>query len=215
MTDDTRETTEESAASTGEFGVDVAVLREEVRHHYAQVAVAPSEEYHFHTGRRAALQVGYDADVLDGVPYQALEAFAGIAHPFHFGLPDLGEKVVDIGSGSGTDAMIAARAVGDGGSVIGVDMTSEMLELARRTAAEAGISNVEFRQGLAEDLPVEDGWADLVISNGVLNLVPDKVGAYKEVMRILRPGGRIQIGHICVDKPVPESAKRDIDLWTG
>ena len=215
MTDDTRETTEESAASTGGFGVDVAVLREEVRHHYAQVAVAPSEEYHFHTGRRAALQVGYDADVLDGVPYQALEAFAGIAHPFHFGLPDLGEKVVDIGSGSGTDAMIAARAVGDGGSVIGVDMTSEMLELARRTAAEAGISNVEFRQGLAEDLPVEDGWADLVISNGVLNLVPDKVGAYKEVMRILRPGGRIQIGDICVDKPVPESAKRDIDLWTG
>ncbi|MEE8498092.1 MAG: methyltransferase domain-containing protein, partial [Acidimicrobiia bacterium] len=139
----------------------------------------------------------------------------GIANPFHFGLPAEGEKVVDIGSGSGTDAMIAARAVGDEGHVIGVDMTSEMLELARSTASDAGIKNVEFREGLAEHLPVEDGWADLVISNGVLNLVPDKVGAYQEVMRVLRPGGRIQIGDICVDKPVPESAKRDIDLWTG
>jgi SAM-dependent methyltransferase len=214
MTDDTQRQIED-AASAGDFGVDVAVLREEVRHHYAQVAVAPNHEYHFHTGRRAALQVGYDADVLDDVPDQALEAFAGIAHPFHFGLPAEGEKVVDIGSGSGTDAMIAARAVGDEGHVIGVDMTSEMLELARSTASDAGISNVEFREGLAEHLPVEDGWADLVISNGVLNLVPDKVGAYQEVMRVLRPGGRIQIGDICVDKPVPESAKRDIDLWTG
>ncbi len=215
MTDDTQRQIEESAGGAGDFGVDVAVLREEVRHHYAQVAVAPNDEYHFHTGRRAALQVGYDADVLDTVPDQALEAFAGIAHPFHFGLPAEGEKVVDIGSGSGTDAMIAARAVGDEGYVIGVDMTSEMLELARSTASDAGISNVEFREGLAEHLPVEDGWADLVISNGVLNLVPDKVGAYQEVMRVLRPGGRIQIGDICVDKPVPESAKRDIDLWTG
>jgi SAM-dependent methyltransferase len=207
MTDDTQQSTD--------FGVDVDVLRDEVRHHYAQVAVAPNEEYHFHTGRKAALHVGYDPALLDDLPDEALEAFAGIANPFHFGLPAEGEKVVDIGSGGGSDAMIAARAVGDGGQVIGVDMTSEMLELARRTATEAGISNVEFRHGLAEDLPIEDGWADLVISNGVLNLVPDKVGAYREVMRVLRPGGRIQIGDICVDKPVPESAKRDIDLWTG
>lgn len=215
MTDDSRNTTEESAASNTEYAVDVGVLREEVRHHYAQVAVSPGDEFHFHTGRRAALHVGYDPALLDDVPDQALEAFAGIANPFHFGLPLEGEKVVDIGSGGGTDAMIAAQAVGASGHVVGVDMTTEMLELARRTAAESGISNVEFRQGLAEDLPVEDGWADLVISNGVLNLVPDKVGAYQEVMRILRPGGRIQIADICVDKPVPESAKRDIDLWTG
>ncbi len=213
MTGDAQQKTEESA--TVGFGVDVAVLREEVRHHYAQVAVAPSEDYHFHTGRRAALQVGYDPALLDDLPDKALEAFAGIANPFHFGLPAPGEKVVDIGSGGGADAMIAARAVGASGHVIGVDMTDEMLDLARSTATESGISNVEFRKGLAEDLPVEDGWADLVISNGVLNLVPDKVGAYREVMRILRPGGRIQIGDICVDKPVPESAKRDIDLWTG
>ncbi|MCH7584851.1 MAG: methyltransferase domain-containing protein [Acidobacteria bacterium] len=214
MTDDTQRRTEDEAAADV-AGVDVDLLREEVRLHYARVAIAPTDEYHFHTGRRAALQVGYDAEILDGVPDPALEAFAGIANPFHFGLPAKGERVVDIGSGAGTDAMIAARAVGDGGSVIGVDMTSEMLELARRTASEAGINNIEFREGLAEELPVDDGWADLVISNGVLNLVPDKVGAYEEVMRVLRPGGRIQISDICVDKPVPESAKRDIDLWTG
>jgi len=214
MTDDTQQRSGEGSVDDLP-GVDVDLLRDEVRLHYAQVAVAPNEEYHFHTGRRAALQVGYESKVLDCVPEQALEAFAGIANPFHFGLPAAGEKVVDIGSGGGTDAMIAARAVGDEGHVIGVDMTSEMLELAGRTAADAGITNVEFRQGLAETLPIEDGWADLVISNGVLNLVPDKVGAYNEVMRVLRPGGRIQIADICVDKPVPESAKRDIDLWTG
>lgn len=214
MPDDTQQRTGETAASNAP-DVDVTVLREEVRHHYAQVAISPHDEYHFHTGRRAALQVGYDAELLDGLPDQAVEAFAGIANPFHFGLPADGENVVDIGSGAGTDAMIAARAVGDDGHVIGVDMTSEMLELARSTAAESGIFNIEFRQGLAEKLPIGDGWADLIISNGVLNLVPDKVGAYNEVMRVLRPGGRIQIADICVDKPVPESAKRDIDLWTG
>ncbi len=207
MSDDTRQQTD--------FDVDVTVLRDEVRHHYAQVAISPSDEYHFHTGRRAALQVGYDPDLLEGLPDEAVEAFAGIANPFHFGLPAAGENVVDIGSGAGTDAMIAARAVGDGGRVIGVDMTTEMLELARRTTVDSGITNLEFRQGLAEKLPVDDGWADLVISNGVLNLVPDKVSAYKEIMRVLGPEGRIQISDICVDKPVPESAKRDIDLWTG
>ena len=214
MTDDTQPKSEEAVA-TDAGGVDVDLLREEVQHHYAQVAVAPNEEYHFHTGRRAALQVGYDPELLEGLPELALGSFAGIANPFYFGVPAEGEKVVDIGSGAGADSMIAARAVGIEGRVIGVDMTTEMLELARSTAAEEGITNVEFRQGLAEALPIEDGWADLVISNGVLNLVPDKVGAYNEVMRVLRPGGRIQIADICVDKPVPESATRDIDLWTG
>ena len=195
--------------------VDVDVLRDEVRHHYAQVAVDPHDDFHFHTGSAAAFQVGYEPDLLNGLPPEAVEAFAGVANPFHFGLPRSGEQVVDIGSGAGTDAMIAARAVGNEGSVIGVDMTPEMLERAARTAGAAGLPNVEFRHGLAEQLPVDDEWADLVISNGVLNLVPDKVGAYREIMRVLRPGGRIQIADICVDKPVPESAKRDIDLWTG
>jgi arsenite methyltransferase len=123
--------------------------------------------------------------------------------------------VVDIGSGAGLDSMIAARAVGPTGSVIGVDMTPEMLERARAGAEEASIVNLEFRQGLAERLPIDEGWAHVVISNGVLNLVPDKLGAYKQIFRALKPGGRIQIADICVDKPVPEGALKDIDLWTG
>ncbi|GMQ97763.1 MAG: hypothetical protein BMS9Abin17_0265 [Acidimicrobiia bacterium] len=195
--------------------VDVGVLRREVQHHYAEVATTPEADFHFHTGRSAAKQVGYDDGLLEGLPEGAVESFAGVANPFHFGVPDAGEKVVDIGSGAGMDSMIAARAVGDAGEVVGIDMTPEMLDRARDAAAERGITNVEFRHGLAESLPVPDGWADLVISNGVLNLVPDKVSAYREIVRVLRPGGRIQIADICVDKPVPEGAKRDIDLWTG
>jgi arsenite methyltransferase len=130
-------------------------------------------------------------------------------------LPRPGERVVDVGSGTGMDAMVAANAVGTEGRVVGVDMTPEMLERARAGAEEAEIRNVEFREGLAEQLPVESGWADLVISNGVINLVPDKLGAYREVARVLKPGGRAQIADICVEKPVPESALSDIDLWTG
>lgn len=195
--------------------VDVDGLRGEVQHHYAEVATAPEGEFHFHTGSQAAKQVGYDDRLLQGLPDEAVAAFAGVANPFHFGLPAAGERVVDIGSGAGMDSMIAARAVGDTGKVIGVDMTPEMLERARAAAGAAGLSNVEFREGFAEKLPVPDGWADVIISNGVLNLVPDKVGAYREVVRVLRPGGRIQIADICVDKPVPEAAQRDIDLWTG
>ncbi|GMQ92731.1 MAG: hypothetical protein BMS9Abin12_0208 [Acidimicrobiia bacterium] len=195
--------------------VDVGLLRHEVQHHYAEVAKTPEADFHFHTGRSAAKQVGYDDGLLLGLPEGAVEAFAGVANPFYFGLPGVGEKVLDIGSGAGMDSVIAARAVGDTGRVVGVDMTPEMLDRARNSAAEDGVTNVEFRDGLAESLPVPDGWADIVISNGVLNLVPDKVAAYGEVIRVLRPGGRIQIADICVDKPVPEGAKRDIDLWTG
>ncbi len=195
--------------------VDVEVLRDEVRRHYAEVATHPDGEFHFLTGRSAARQVGYAETLLEGLPDAAVEAFAGVANPFHFGLPRTGEKVLDIGSGAGMDSIIAARAVGSGGKVVGVDMTAAMLDRARKTADALGITRLEFRQGLAEELPVSDGWADLVISNGVLNLVPDKVAAYREIARVLRPGGRIQIADICVDNPIPESAKRDIDLWTG
>ncbi len=197
------------------FLVDVDVLRTEVQKHYAEVAETPDGEFHFHTGRRAAEQVGYDPALFEGLADAAVEAFAGVANPFAWGVPRAGERVVDIGSGSGVDSVIAARAVGSAGSVVGVDMTAPMLERARNLAASLGLDNVEFREGLAEKLPVPDGWADLVISNGVLNLVPDKVGAYREVFRVLRPGGRIQIADVCVDRDVPESAKRDIDLWTG
>lgn len=195
--------------------VDVAELRVEVQRHYAEVATSPDGKFHFHTGRSAAKQVGYADALLKGLPGQAVEAFAGVANPFYFGLPDAGENVVDIGSGAGMDSMIAARVVDAGGHVVGVDMTPEMLDRARDTAGQLSLANLEFRHGLAEDLPIPDGWANLVISNGVLNLVPDKVAAYREVARVLRPGGRIQIADICVDKPVPEGAKRDIDLWTG
>jgi arsenite methyltransferase len=195
--------------------VDVERLREEVQRKYVKVVEHPQGEFHFHTGRRAARNNGYLDEWLEGLPEEAVVSYAGVANPFHWGLPQHGERVVDVGSGAGMDALIAARAVGPDGHVIGVDMTPEMLERARSAAAAGGITNVEFRQGLAERLPVEEGWADLVISNGVINLVPNKVGAYRQVARALRAGGRVQVADICVERPVPESALRDIDLWTG
>jgi len=195
--------------------VDVAKLRDEIRTKYVEVVEHPDAAFHFHTGLRATANAGYRSEWLEGLPKSSIASFAGVANPFHWGLPQPGERVVDVGSGAGLDSLIAATAVGAEGSVVGVDMTPEMLERARAGAAEAGIGNVEFREGLAEQLPLEDGWADVVISNGVINLVPDKVGAYREIARILKPGGRVQIADICVEKPVPESALRDIDLWTG
>jgi SAM-dependent methyltransferase len=198
-----------------DVSVDVERLREEVQRKYVEVLEHPEREYHFHTGRRAARNNGYLDQWLEGLPEEAVASYAGVANPFHWGLPKPGEHVVDVGSGAGLDALIAARAVGPDGHVIGVDMTPEMLEQARAAAAAGGIANVEFRQGLAERLPVEKGWADLVISNGVINLVPNKLGAYRQVVRALRPGGRVQVADICVERPVPESALRDIDLWTG
>lgn len=195
--------------------VDVELLRREVSEHYAEVAHDPGGDFHFHTGRAATDRLGYDEGLLDGLPEACIEAFAGVANPFSWGLPEPGEHVIDIGSGGGLDAMVAARAVGPEGEVVGVDMTPAMLERATRNAAAAGIDNVTFRKGLAEDLPVPDGWADLVISNGVLNLVPDKPAAYTEIVRALRPGGRIQIADVCVEVEVPDEARRDIDLWKG
>jgi arsenite methyltransferase len=196
--------------------VDVAELRSAVQEHYAEVAHDPvGGDFHFHTGRAATGRLGYADELLDGLPEPCIEAFAGVANPFAWGLPRPGERVIDIGSGGGLDAMVAARAVGPEGRVVGVDMTPAMLERARRNAAAAGLDNLEFREGLAEELPVEDGWADVVISNGVLNLVPDKVAAYEEIVRALRPGGRIQIADVCVEVEVPRDARKDIDLWKG
>ena len=195
--------------------VDVDRLREEVREKYQEVVDHPDATFHFHTGLRAAANAGYLEEWVEGPPRQAVASFAGVSNPFHWGLPGPGERVVDVGSGAGMDSLIASRAVGPGGAVIGVDMTPAMLERARAAATEAATSNVEFRQGLAESLPVPDGWADIVVSNGVINLVPDKVGAYREIARVLRPGGRVQVADICVERPVPESALQDIDLWTG
>lgn len=195
--------------------VDVDRLREEVREKYREVAQDPSAGYHFHTGQAHARRLGYPHWPLDELPPHACEAFAGVGNPFHWGAPRPGERVVDLGSGAGMDTMLAAHWVGAQGFVIGVDMTPDMLERSRSTARRLGLANVEFREGLIEQLPIEDGWADLVISNGVINLVPDKLGVYREIFRVLRPGGRMAVADICVERPVPESALHDIDLWTG
>lgn len=195
--------------------IDEEELRTEIRKHYAAVATGPDQEFHFHTGRDAARRVGYDEALTRDFPDDVIAPFAGVANPFSFGLPDAGETVLDVGSGGGVDAIIAARAVGSESTVIGVDMTPQMIDIARRNAQRMGVDNTEFREGLIERLPVDAGSVDLVISNGVLNLTVDKHGAYKQIARALKPGGRFQIADICVDKPVPESARRNIDLWKG
>ena len=195
--------------------VDTDRLREEVQIKYREVAADPTRDYHFHTGRAHPLRLGYPTSPLDQLPEAACEAFAGVANPFHWDHPQLGDRVVDLGSGAGMDSFLAAPWVGPEGRVVGVDMTLEMIERGRRLAAELGLDNVEFRQGVIEEVPVEDGWADVVISNGVINLCPDKIGVYRQVQRVLAPGGRMRIADICVERPVPEGALRDIDLWTG
>lgn len=195
--------------------VDVETLRCEIQNEYREVARHPDKGFHFHTGRTLAGILEYDDSLLEGIPESAIESFAGTGNPFSLGEIPVGACVVDIGSGAGIDSLIAAKLVGTDGQVIGVDMTPEMLDKARASAAAGSFDNAEFRHGLAEDLPVEDGWADVVISNGVMNLCPDKLAAYKELHRILKPGGRLQIGDILVAREVPMDAKKRIDLWTG
>ncbi len=195
--------------------LDVGRLRLAIQEEYAAVARDPGRGYHFHTGRPLASMLGYRDDWLEGVPEGAIASFAGTGTPFRLGQLQPGERVVDVGSGAGMDSLIAAKMVGPDGQVIGVDMTRAMLDVARTSASQAGLGNVEFREGLAESLPVPDSWADVVISNGVLNLVPDKLAALQEIARVLKPAGRLQVGDILVQKAVPEGAKRQIDLWTG
>ncbi|MBW3547303.1 MAG: methyltransferase domain-containing protein [Actinobacteria bacterium] len=195
--------------------IDADSLRAQVRQKYRQVALDPGGDFHFHTGRRQALRLGYDPDVVAHLPDAASEAFAGVANPFALRRLQPGERVVDVGSGGGFDAFVAAAAVGDAGSVVGIDTTPEMLERARAAAGAVAHGNVEFREGLAEALPVGDAWADVVISNGVINLVADKRRAFGEIHRILRPGGFLQFADIANGRPVPEEAIADIDLWTA
>jgi SAM-dependent methyltransferase len=200
---------------SNEVMVDAEVLREQVREKYREVATEPTKQYHFHTGRYLAAHLGYDAVVVAALPDVAVESFAGVANPFSLRALAPGERVVDIGSGGGFDSLIAACQVGKGGAVIGVDMTQEMLVKSRATAKSLGHQNVEFREGLAEALPIDANWADVVISNGVINLCADKRRVFSEIFRVLKPGGRLQFADIANGKPVPESAIRNIDLWTA
>ncbi len=202
-------------ADATDIVVDADVLREEVKAKYREVAVNPHAEYHFHTGRPLAKRLGYDDTMVGAMPDAAVESFSGVGNPFSLRSLDKGERVIDLGSGGGFDCFVAARQVEASGRVVGIDMTEEMLGKSRSTARDMGLDNVEFRDGLIEEMPVEDGWSDVVISNGVINLCADKKKVFSEIGRVLRPGGRLQFADIANGKPIPEEALRNVDLWTA
>jgi len=195
--------------------IDVEVLKCEIKKTYARVSEEPAEDFVFPTGRAWALDLGYPADLLARVPESSAESFAGVANPFALGALHPGERVLDVGSGAGMDTLVAAQMAGPSGSVTGIDMTVEMLAKARAGAAAMGAANVDFVEGEAERLPFEDGSFDVVISNGVIDLVPDKDAVFSEIFRVLAPGGRIQIADVTIQRPVSEEGRRNIDLWTG
>ncbi|MDH3732006.1 MAG: methyltransferase domain-containing protein [Gemmatimonadota bacterium] len=195
--------------------VDAKELRAGISAKYEEVALTPEKGFHFHTGTPLAAMLEYDAAMVDWLPAGTVASFAGTGNPFSMGDLEPGETVLDIGCGAGMDTLIAAKQVGPDGQVVAVDMTAAMLGKARRGAGEAGLSNISFREGLAESLPADDATIDVVISNGVVNLCPDKIRTMKEVHRVLRPGGRFQIADIVVHKEVPQGAKDDIELWSG
>jgi SAM-dependent methyltransferase len=195
--------------------VDVSALREAVQEEYREVAESPRKGFHFHTGRKLAAICGYRSEWLEGIPESVIERFAGTGNPFGIAPLTTGERVVDLGCGAGIDSFIAAKQVGPTGLVIGVDMTAAMLDEAARARDETELPQLEFRRGYLEEIPVDDGWADVVISNGAINLAPDKARVYGEMYRIIKPGGRLQVADILVARPVSDEAKRKIDLWTG
>ncbi len=202
-------------AMTAELLVDTELLRNQVREKYREVAVEPHRAFHFHTGRPLAVRLGYEPDGVDALPDRAVESFAGVGNPFSLRALQPGERVVDVGSGAGFDSFIAAGHVGPTGEVIGIDMTPEMLAKSRGTTEMLGLDHVTFREGFAEAIPVEDRWADVVISNGVINLCADKRAVFDEILRVLKPGGWLQFADIANGRPVPPDARADIDLWTG
>src|SRR5262249_32338273 len=196
-------------------GLDVALLRSEIQRTYADVSTQPDQEFIFPTGRAWALDLGYPRDPLARVPEASCESFAGVANPFSMGALQPGEDVLDGGSGAGMDTLIAAQMVGPTGSVTGIDMTPEMAAKARGSVAEMGLGNVRIVEGSAERLPFADASFDVVISNGVIDLVPDKDAVFSEITRVLRPGGRIQLAHGTLQPPVSAGGKRGIDLCAG
>src|SRR5690606_21200808 len=195
--------------------VDRERLREQIREKYTDVAETPELGFHFHTGRPLARMHGYDDALVDALPPSTVDSFAGTGNPFAMGALPEGAVVLDLGCGAGFDTLIAAQQVGPAGRVIAMDMTPSMLERTREGAEEMGLTNVEVREGYAEALPADDASIDVVISNGVINLCPDKTAVMNEINRVLKPGGRIQIADILVHLEVPQSAKDDIDLWSG
>lgn len=197
-----------------DVGVDVGVLKSEIKKTYASVSQEPEKDFIFPTGRAWAEDLGYPEE-LSQVPEFVAESFAGVANPWSLGRLEPGKRVLDLGSGAGMDSLIAALMVGPEGSVTGIDMTPEMIENARKGAAELGLSNVTFVEGEAEALPFDDSSFDVVISNGVIDLIPDKDAVLGEIYRVLAPGGRIQIADVTIQQPVSEAGRRKIDLWTG
>jgi SAM-dependent methyltransferase len=194
--------------------IDVELLKSEIKKTYAWVSDEPERDFIFPTGRAWAEDLGYPEE-LANVPETAVESFAGVANPWQLGRLARGERVLDLGSGSGTDSLIAAQMVGAQGRVTGIDMTPAMLAKARAAAAEAGVANAEFVEAEAERLPLADGSVDVVISNGVIDLIPDKDAVFGELFRVLAPGGRMQIADVTIQNPVSEEGRRNIDLWTG
>jgi arsenite methyltransferase len=201
--------------SATEIPVDVEVLREEIRKTYADVSTDPDREFIFPTGRAWAQDLGYPEPELSRVPDATVESFAGVANHWLLGRVDPGSTVLDLGCGAGTDLLIAAQMTGATGRVIGVDMTPSMLDRARASADEMGLGNVELHEGLIESVPLEDASVDVVISNGVIDLVPDKDAVFDEIDRVLRPGGRLQLADVVIHHEVSEDSRKRIDLWTG
>lgn len=194
--------------------IDVALLKSEIQKTYASVSAEPERDFIFPTGRTWAEDLGYPEE-LANVPETAVESFAGVANPWELGRLASGERVLDLGSGAGTDSLVAAQMVGEAGRVTGIDMTREMLAKARTAATEIGATNVDFVEGEAEHLPFEDETFDVVISNGVIDLIPDKDAVFAELHRVLVPGGRLQIADVTIQNPVSEEGRGKIDLWTG
>jgi arsenite methyltransferase len=201
--------------STTDIPVDVDVLREEIRKTYTDVSTDHEQQFIFPTGRAWAQELGYTEPELTRVPDAAVESFAGVANHWTLGRVEPGSVVLDLGCGAGTDLLIAAQMTGPSGRVIGVDMTSVMLDRARDSAQQMRLENVELHESLIESLPLEDSSVDVVISNGVIDLVPDKDAVFDEIDRVLRPGGRLQVADVVIHTEVSEDARKRIDLWTG